>query len=330
MQTSGVARAAPSTTPEPQLTSGPTAAAADVVRAVQDVTNTQAPASTQVNPTPDAAVVAVDLKSAAVVSIPTNASETVSLGTPGNIVGIGLPAGPDVQRAQVDPLSKTVVYSDAGNDFDLAVQATANAGVQVMSVLNGPEAPRSYAYPLSLPDGARLAPTSAGGADIRNARGEAIASIAPPWAVDAEGTAVPTHYIFQGSVLTQVVEPAANASYPVVADPTVTRNCGIVTCTWYISVAKTREISQMMDRTPSAMAGGLSALAACTILALPSGPGAVIAGMACGVVTAIGGPLLQMKFDNARLSGECITLAAGVRSVLGQVSPKSNGYCVLS
>lgn len=48
-----------------------------------------------------------------------------------------------------------------------------------------------------------------------------IASIKAPWATDASGASVPTHYVAEGSVLTQVVEHRGGATvYPVVADPT--------------------------------------------------------------------------------------------------------------
>lgn len=44
---------------------------------------------------------------------------------------------------------------------------------------------------------------------------------AAPWAFDANGTPVPTHYEVQGSTLVQVVDhTGAGIAYPVVADPT--------------------------------------------------------------------------------------------------------------
>lgn len=48
-----------------------------------------------------------------------------------------------------------------------------------------------------------------------------VADIAKPWATDASGSSVETHYVARGSVLTQVVEhQRAGIAYPVVADPT--------------------------------------------------------------------------------------------------------------
>lgn len=61
-----------------------------------------------------------------------------------------------------------------------------------------------------------------GGATARTPEGDLLILVAPPWAVDAAGAAINTHFEIQGSRLTQVVEHrTAGVSYPVVADPTV-------------------------------------------------------------------------------------------------------------
>ena len=46
---------------------------------------------------------------------------------------------------------------------------------------------------------------------------ETIATVAPAWAVDANGTNLETHYEVDGNTITQVVE--TNTAYPVTADP---------------------------------------------------------------------------------------------------------------
>ncbi|WP_158297050.1 hypothetical protein [Zhihengliuella sp. ISTPL4] len=47
-----------------------------------------------------------------------------------------------------------------------------------------------------------------------------LGGIDAPWAVDADGRSLPTHYEVSGSTLTQIVD-TTGASFPVVADPTV-------------------------------------------------------------------------------------------------------------
>lgn len=48
---------------------------------------------------------------------------------------------------------------------------------------------------------------------------EAIAHIAAPWAVDANGSPLPTRYSVEGSTVIQTVETTAATAFPVVADP---------------------------------------------------------------------------------------------------------------
>ena len=47
-----------------------------------------------------------------------------------------------------------------------------------------------------------------GGATALNSKGETIAYADAPWAVDAKGTPVPTHFEVDGTTLYQVIEHA--------------------------------------------------------------------------------------------------------------------------
>lgn len=51
---------------------------------------------------------------------------------------------------------------------------------------------------------------------------ETIAEIAAPWAVDASGAIVPTHYTVDGDTIVQTVVTTAETAFPVVADPSWT------------------------------------------------------------------------------------------------------------
>lgn len=134
-------------------------------------------------------------------------------------------------------LSLTVTPSGAGNAADAAVIAPGVAGyagsaiqadsaVQVLpngarllSVMYGPLAPTRFDFPLLLTPGETLQPSGTG-YTIVAASGATDAVIDPPWAMDADHAAVPASYELSGSTLTLVVD-ATNATYPVVADPTV-------------------------------------------------------------------------------------------------------------
>lgn len=200
-------------------------------------------------------------------------------------------------------------------------------GAQILSVLDDGDV--EARFELELPEQVRLESDGAAGYDLvatDEQFGTAVfGHVDAPWAVDANGNAVATSYELQGDTLVQRLH-GEDIAFPVVADPTVNRNCGIVTCTWYISVLRTRAISDRLNQTAVGIAGGLSAAAACAVIAAPSGAGAVIAGTACAVASAVGGPVVVAVFNDAKASGDCATLAAGARLPLGRVD-LINQYC---
>lgn len=93
---------------------------------------------------------------------------------------------------------------------------------QLLSVLESPSSPKRIAYDFPgkelqlLPDGSVAVVDPAGA-------GTLVAHVKKPWATDADGTAVRTHYVVNGSSLTQVVKTSGNTAYPVVADPTTVK-----------------------------------------------------------------------------------------------------------
>lgn len=48
-----------------------------------------------------------------------------------------------------------------------------------------------------------------------------VASVEAPWAYDARGVAVPTHFVVEGTTVTQVVDATSDTRFPVTADPSV-------------------------------------------------------------------------------------------------------------
>jgi len=95
-----------------------------------------------------------------------------------------------------------------------------DGSVQILTIIDAAGAPESYSYALDVPDGASLAVDEGGAVQITGADGEFIGGVAPPWAVDSEGAAVPTRYEVAGATLTQVIDhDGGEFSYPIVADP---------------------------------------------------------------------------------------------------------------
>lgn len=106
-------------------------------------------------------------------------------------------------------------------DGSATVSSTRDDGsVVIGTTIDGASAPTEYSYPIAV-DGAPAVLTveDDGAVTVADTAGDVITHFLTPWAVDAAGTDVPTRYEVHGNVLTQVVQHA-NATYPVVADPT--------------------------------------------------------------------------------------------------------------
>jgi hypothetical protein len=93
--------------------------------------------------------------------------------------------------------------------------------VQVATVISSADAPTRYDYDLGVPAGVSLE-LDGTGAVIVDETGHQIGSFAPPWAKEANGKAVATHYQVDRATLTLVVDLSGDIAFPVVTDPTYT------------------------------------------------------------------------------------------------------------
>lgn len=158
--------------------------------------------------------------SGAAVSIPIDAADGLTTDAGNGPVGIGLPfaetAAPGVSSA-----AGTMTYDNKNGTSSVALVHDSGT-IQVATVIDSAHAPTRYEYPLDLPDGAELVMNDAGARVVDRATGDSLGEFAAPWARDAHGSAVPTHYVVSGSTLVQVVEHDGSYAYPVVADPSYT------------------------------------------------------------------------------------------------------------
>lgn len=93
--------------------------------------------------------------------------------------------------------------------------------MQLSTVITNDASPTTFTYPIGAEPGARLE-QSGDAVLILDASGAYAGGIAAPWAKDANGVDVPTHYEIDGMNLVQVVEHnTGDFAYPVVADPWV-------------------------------------------------------------------------------------------------------------
>jgi len=153
------------------------------------------------------------------VELPADPAEPLVLDGPGGEISVDLPVAAGAGDGVVDD-SGAVVYESDVSPESFAAQATADGGMQVLLVIEGPNAPSEYRFDMTLPAGATLRSGSDGGVDIVGPDGLVAATVAPAWAVDSAGQFVPTTYRIDGGTLVQFVGHA-DADYPVIADPRI-------------------------------------------------------------------------------------------------------------
>lgn len=156
--------------------------------------------------------------------VPTDSDSVVQLPTAGSgeQVGFELP----IEGATVSTTEGgSAVFADKETGVEVSVQGVnteelegIESAMRALITIPDAQAPLEYEFPLDLPEGARASVQDEGGVLIENQDGELISAVGTPWAVDAEGKKLDTHFSIRDGVLVQRVEHE-NAVYPVVADP---------------------------------------------------------------------------------------------------------------
>ena len=151
------------------------------------------------------------------VELPADPAEPLVLDGSGGEISVELPVAQGADDGVVDP-SGAVVYESETAPVSFAAQATTDGGMQVLVVIDGPDAPTEYRFDMAVPTGAALHATPDGGAEVVGDDGRIVTAVAPAWALDAKGQSVPTQYRIDGTTLIQVIDHHG-ATYPVVGDP---------------------------------------------------------------------------------------------------------------
>ena len=112
-----------------------------------------------------------------------------------------------------------VMYPNTQTDTDTAITYTLE-GVETFNFLRSEDSPESIKIDYSLPNGATLTPTTDGGASIVDVDGEPLATVFPPYAVDAQDTGVPmTLEVVGSSLVLDVPHRGKGFAYPIMVDP---------------------------------------------------------------------------------------------------------------
>jgi hypothetical protein len=227
------------------------------------------------------------------VELPADPAESLVLNGAAGEVGVDLPVVAGLGDGVVDE-SGAVVYESDTSPVSLAAQATEDGGMQVLIVIDGPDAPTEYRFDMTVPNGASLVPMGDGGAVVIGADGAPLVQVAPPWAHDANGTRLDTSYRFDGSTLIQHVDHVG-ATFPVVADPKLSYGWSI-----YLKYSK-KEVKDFKSQAPIY---GAAALLGWACAALPAKP---LIGV-CLVSVAIVSAAIVDTFNKAADENKCVEL----------------------
>ncbi|MDR0284924.1 MAG: hypothetical protein LBI33_08555 [Propionibacteriaceae bacterium] len=221
----------------------------------------------------------------------------------------------------------SIVYLDSSaQGTDVVVQATSDDAVKIHTVTKSNGSGKKYTYsfgdatPVLGADGSVILTRSVSGSGVTGR--VIVATIAPAWAVDANGNPVSTHYeVSKKGELTQIISPGKNAVYPIVADPKVVTSrdsVGHVVWDIYFSKSETSKISA--GATIAAAVFALSSL-------IPLPPWPAIAQALAGVAGTYAGIAAYYLASNACLN---VTATLASYAVVSTLIPWAyrGGYCV--
>lgn len=159
-----------------------------------------------------------------VIVVPDDLDDPITVAPDGGTdFSIELPGDAYAAQAVPDPATASVVHALIDGST-LVPLVRDDATLQILSVVNDSDAPHEFAYTFDSEGGATVRLRADGGAEIVAASGDTIADVEVPWAFDAEGSPVATHFEAHGDTLVQriVVDDPASVVYPIVADPALT------------------------------------------------------------------------------------------------------------
>ena len=222
---------------------------------------------------------------------PVHADDGIEFGS----LTIDLPGAGDANPA-VRVNAGTAIYPSDGS-YATAVQATPDGGVRALVIIDNADAPTEYRFPMA--GATHLTANPDGGLTVWNGT-TIVATVAAPWATDANRAPVTTRYRIDGTTIIQTVHHHG-AAYPIVADPAFREDCGWVTCSVYLSRSTTRSIADVVGRYPNASMGTIA-----FALALACAPIGGIGAVVCAGAAGVYGGFAIDQFIEARRLNRCI------------------------
>jgi hypothetical protein len=151
------------------------------------------------------------------VRLPKSAADSIEfLTSKGSKFGITLPFSSSA--AAPEQIANGIVAYDNKNATATVPIAKTDGSLQLTTVIENQKAPSNFEYQFTLPKGSKILTLGDGLALMDGMK--FLGAISAPWAKDANGRDVPTHYEILGTTITQVVDHFSQRfAYPIVADP---------------------------------------------------------------------------------------------------------------
>lgn len=232
------------------------------------------------------------------VSLPSKTDGKISsVSGSGDTVQLGLPVQ-NSKKFVKSTTKSTALYSGNAN-ASFAVQATTTG---FRALINATSAETSdFAFPVSLPSNTTLHAATDGVVEVLRADGSAVGMFDTPWAIDANGVGLPTAFRIDGNKLVQHID-FTGAAFPVTADPSYIQDCGIVTCTHWISVATTKWMYENRMNSTNAAWAAIAGVKCGAVGVFAFGS----AGVACGAWDGYMIYKMNVAMENAWRGNGCV------------------------
>lgn len=120
------------------------------------------------------------------------------------------------QLTPIEDTSASLNLSPVSNEDNVSIDNVAG-GQQATITLEDENSPTEYEFDLGLDDSSSVVEKD--GFLLVEQDGQPVARLSTPWAYDADGKPVPTHFETNGKTVTQHIFPSKETAYPVTADP---------------------------------------------------------------------------------------------------------------
>lgn len=172
------------------------------------------------------------------VRIGKSGEKEVKLGFKGNREHLNMSLPEKIKKAKaIKNDDGTILYDDRKGNASVAVQVIeedkgkniVSSGTRTMILIKNSSADKSYKFRYNIAKGCKLIfanqcknvdENDKGDVYIVKSNTEVIGVIKAPWAKDADGNNLNTHYKIKGNALIQYIDFNKNTKFPVVADPT--------------------------------------------------------------------------------------------------------------